>query len=184
MNLLAQLHARPYGVCLLLAALFLPACASLDRHAYYSSVDQPKTIAVRDPYTNHVFWTMDVPVNHKLKLNFDRKGEIELAKVSGKPATSMTWSLSGPTKHGSGSVKLYGTPVIIDVSLRPAPEYPPNFPGPQVPSDRSTAAAVNTTPAPVSTSAGAPGGAQAVPPSVPETPADEPAPPPADLSKP
>lgn len=109
---------------LLAVSLAITACASFDRHKYYSSVDLPLTVAVRDSFSREALWQMDVPVHHTLKLDFDRGGEIEAIRVSGKPATSLKWSVSGPTYNKKGSAPLPGTPVYIDQTHRPAPEYP------------------------------------------------------------
>ncbi len=112
-------------LALLTLCLAITACASFDRHKYYSSVDLPLTVAVRDSFTKEALWQMDVPVHHTLKLDFDRAGEIEAMKVSGKPATSLRWEVSGPTYNKNGSAPLPGTPIYIDQKHRPAPEYPP-----------------------------------------------------------
>jgi hypothetical protein len=96
---------------------------SIDRHVYESTVQLPTNVAVVEPYSGEVLWSMEVPVEHKLTLDFNRSGEFEPAVISGHPATSMSWRLSGPRKE-SGSVKLPGTPVGMKVSYRQAPEFP------------------------------------------------------------
>ncbi len=96
---------------------------SLDRHVYESTVQLPTNVAVVEPYSGEVLWSMEVPVEHKLTLDFSRKNEAEPASVSGHPATSMSWKLSGARKE-SGKVSLPGTPVGMKVSYRQAPEFP------------------------------------------------------------
>lgn len=122
-------HARPrvIGRVLGLVALCLglTACASFDRHKYYSSVDLPRTVRVVDSFTGEPFWEMDIPVHHTLVLDLDRAGEIESLSVSGKPATRLKWSVKGPRVNKSGSGPLPGTPVYIEQTFRPAPEFPP-----------------------------------------------------------
>lgn len=124
---------RPLFLALLALVLLLPACASsLDRHRYTSTVDSPKTIVIRDPYTDHVYWSMDIPVEHTLYINLNSRHDMEMVKQTPAPADSMQWELTGPLRknHREGRVNLPGTPVLIDLKLRPAPEYPADFKGP------------------------------------------------------
>jgi hypothetical protein len=122
-----RFSARSAGRTLGLAALCLAltACASFDRHTYYSSVDLPRTVRVVESFTSEPIWEMGVPAHYTLVLDLDRAGEIEIMRVSGKPATSMNWSLKGPQHNRKGTIPLPGTPVYIEQTFRPAPEFPP-----------------------------------------------------------
>lgn len=113
------------------ASLLLAACASVDSSTYESSVNLPTTITVEDPYTHHVYWGMDIPVGRALTIDLDRSGDFEWFSVSGRPATSLNWKLTGPGKDESGSLALPGTPVVVVVSYRPSPEYPADYTGPR-----------------------------------------------------
>lgn len=119
---------------LTLAAGLLAGCESLpdhtfmsmDRHVYHSTVQLPTNVQIVEPYSGEVLWSMEVPVEHKLVLDFDRKGEAELVSVSQHPATNMKWWLvpQGKGQKESGSVALNGTPVSMKVSYRKSPEFP------------------------------------------------------------
>jgi len=119
------------GLALAGSFWFVTACASLDRATYESTVDLPTTITIEDPYTHHVYWGMEIPVSRSLTVDLDRAGDFEFFRVSGKPATSLHWKLTGPGKDESGSLALPGTPVIVVVSYRPSPEYPAGYTGPR-----------------------------------------------------
>lgn len=113
------------------ASVLLTACASTDRSTYESTVNLPTTITVEDPYTHHVYWGMEIPVGRALTIDLDRSGDFEWFSVSGRPATSLNWKLTGPGKDESGSLALPGTPVVVVVSYRPSPEYPADYTGPR-----------------------------------------------------
>ena len=113
---------------LLTLTLGLGGC-SMDKHAYSSTIHLPKTVALRDTVTDETIWKLDIPVQHELLLDFDRSGEIELAKVRAElPADTMTWKLRTLDSHkkvAKGKVKLpYPNPVSMVVTLRPSPEMP------------------------------------------------------------
>ena len=111
-------------------ALVMTAC-SQDRDVHYSTVYLPITIEVFDPGTATVIWKMDVPVQHKLIMDFNRTDDIEFAGVDpDKPATSFRWSLirtRGGKRVDHGRVQLQGVPVLKRISYRPAPEYPAHY---------------------------------------------------------
>ncbi len=117
---------------LLMVAPLMTAC-STDTYYYHSTIDKPTTITLYDPMAQESLWTKDIPVGQSLKMDLDRKGEgslMELIKMQkGMPATVMRWKLYKTTGWNntvdSDTLKLPGTPVRIDVSYRPAPEYPP-----------------------------------------------------------
>lgn len=114
-----------------LLAMLLTAC-SRDVHVFNSTVDQPTNVTIYDPMAKQALWTREIPVGQSLRLDFDRAGESGLREFittnKSMPATQMKWKMyrtDGWTRPlGSESVKLPGTPVRIDVSYRPSPEYP------------------------------------------------------------
>lgn len=120
------------AISALALAATLMGC-SMDRHVYRSTVDLPTTISIEDPYNNQSLWQMDIPVGLDLTIDFDREGELEVASVSGLPATSMQWKLIDQRNKGidHGAIALPGTPVVIRVTYRPAPEYPQAYTGPR-----------------------------------------------------
>lgn len=127
-NALRQLPTLAAACCLTLA---VAGCGSLpdhlfysgDRHVFYSTVQLPTNVAVVEPYSGDVLWSMEVPVEHKLIVNFERSGELEPVSVSTQPSTAMKWKLFGANAE-SGTVELPGTAVAMRISYRPRPEYP------------------------------------------------------------
>lgn len=98
-----------------LAALLLTACASQDKHVFESTDHLPATVTVVDTTTDQTLWSRDVPPQHKLVMDFDRDGEVEFFKVTGKPATSLRYTLKdakGKTIE-SETVQLPGTSLLI-----------------------------------------------------------------------
>ncbi len=123
---------HPYytTVCIMCAvAVSLSSGCSDDTHEFRSSVDLPTTVALHDAARDRTLWTKDIPVEHRLVLDLDRQGENELAEISMRPGTQAKWELFGPpnmkTPVGSDTIALPGTPVMIKVSYRPSPEFPP-----------------------------------------------------------
>ena len=58
---------------MLVVTMFLSAmgCSASDKHVFVSTVYQPTTLTLLDTYQNQSVWEMDIPVNHKLVLDFD-----------------------------------------------------------------------------------------------------------------
>lgn len=111
----------------LLAVLCLAGCSN-DRHVFYSTPDQPTTVSIADPLTNSVLWEMEIPVQRKLVVNFERKGDVEIMKVDPKkPATKVKWKLydlQSNDKFEEHEQPLPGTPIVMRVRIRP-PELTP-----------------------------------------------------------
>ncbi len=109
-------------------SLFGVGCSE-DRHLFYSSVERPTNIALVDPLSDTPVWIKQVPVGQTLELDFDRGDENELQQVQNKPPTHLTWKLYGHSLKDDPldeeTLALPGTPLIIKVSYRPGPEYPP-----------------------------------------------------------
>ena len=116
--------------CLLIVAI--NGC-SRDIHQFYSTMDSPKTIKVIETGTNNVVWVKEIPVNHRLMVDFNRTWQIEgFTGVKPElPANRMKWSLyKGGTiffRTDGGSVKLSGIPVRLDMEVRSTPEFPPDY---------------------------------------------------------
>lgn len=119
---------------LTLAALLLPACSrSRDVASYESSLVRPTSIAVVDSLTGETAWSMDIPAEHRLVLDFEGEDAAEAFRFEMTPAKTMEWKLLGPghKKNMFGSysgevvesdvVELGGRPVFVQVSYR-APE--------------------------------------------------------------
>ena len=123
------------SVTLVAVALTLAAC-SQDRHVFRSTVFSPKTVEVRDMVSRRVIWTKDVPVGYQLVMDFDTPYEMAPYRIGTNPPTELTWYIARsesdvPRKIEKGKLRLPGVNVIIDVTLRPVPEYPPGYsPGP------------------------------------------------------
>ncbi len=114
--------------CVGLALLTSLTGCSFDKHVFESTVDLPTSVALVDPLRNKTLWQMDIPVEHKLVLDFDRPFEIEPIWSNQKPATQMTWRLYNVREVRPKywkSMKLPGEPFVMRVSYRPSPEFPP-----------------------------------------------------------
>ncbi len=140
-------HTTPFRIGLTLLALTLTltlvgcgdayrtntvrhSLASTDRYEYASTPNLPTNIKLVDAYSGDVFWEREIPVGQTLIINLDRKGEMELLSVSGRPATKVTWKIYGPDLNKpleKGQKELPGIPVMLKVGYRPAPEYPADY---------------------------------------------------------
>lgn len=112
----------------LICAPLLTGC-SQDKIVIDSTVFYPASVAIVDPGRKLTIWQMDVPVDHKLVLDFDRPLELEFLNANMKPATKMSWRLylsgrGAPVEKDR--IDLPGTPIIVRETYRPAPEYPPH----------------------------------------------------------
>lgn len=104
--------------------------ASNDAHEYESTPLLPATVQLKEVHSGTVLWKYDIPAGSKLVVDYDTEGDIELASISGKPATSMKWWVYGTSRGeptDKGEMALQGMPVIIELSYRPGPELPPGY---------------------------------------------------------
>ena len=130
---LRTLHKDPTPMKLLyliaMAGLLLPAC-SVDKHSYTSTPFRPTSVDLVAPQAG-VVWTMDIPVNHTLKIDLDRPGDIEVfSNDPEKSPTRMHWklvALNTGARTDSGNEVLPGIPLYIKMRFRPAPEWPADF---------------------------------------------------------
>ena len=118
--------------CVLSLGCFLSACtSSADKSVYHSTPWSPKTIMVRDTLSHKVIWAKDIPVNHRLLLDFNRPGDRPPFKInSTDPATEMVWSLTQDgtkTMVEEGILQLQGAPIMISMQIRERPEFPPGY---------------------------------------------------------
>jgi hypothetical protein len=108
------------------AGLVLSALTGCSTGVYKSTPELPATVWIEDVNLHKIIWSMDVPVQHKLALKFDRQGGMWDA---GLPATSVDWTLK--TLEGdqvaTDTVKLPGTAIKLGVDYR-APEMPATQP--------------------------------------------------------
>jgi hypothetical protein len=123
------LMAVPKLIAAILGGVLLIGCqASQDQHTFDSTPHLPTTVSLMDTANNTVFWTMEVPVWCRLKLDFDRESQREKWKVDPTfPATAMRWEMHRKdTKQvvKSGTEKLGGLPLLIRVTYRDRPEIP------------------------------------------------------------
>lgn len=122
-------HART--LLPLLAAALLAGChVSDDKHTFTSTVWQPMNIEVLDQITRKRLWYYEIPTYHKLTLEFTRPPEVKFIQVKPHPATEMRWTLKHVEKNGvvdKGEQTLSGMPIIMRMSIREAPELPPDL---------------------------------------------------------
>lgn len=130
-----------FRLMLLAAVLFiLPACSSADEHVFRSTIDVPKTITIYDSMRKTELWSKAIPVEHRLVLDFEREGDVPLMKSSLKPAETMKWSLYATNQDDpveEGVETMPGTPIIMKMTIRPAPEFPAP-PAPVIPAEPAT----------------------------------------------
>jgi len=136
---------RPFGsahaACLtacVLAALLATGCTSDNTHEFQSRIYQPITITLSDPARQTELWTYDIPTQHMLVLDYNRElqsgwgNEMELFRVKDIPPTHVKWRLY----RGFGKdidrqiakcrLELPGSPVKMEMTIRPTPEFPPD----------------------------------------------------------
>lgn len=132
---------------MLVVTMFLSAmgCSAKDKHVFVSTVYQPTTLTLLDVYQNQSVWEMDIPVNHKLVVNFDNDAKGQTADAAGAPSW-VNWKLyridDQPTDTGkkhkgvlvdSDHVDLTGTKIRMQVNYRPSPEMPGSLEAAPVP---------------------------------------------------
>lgn len=132
---------------MLVVTMFLSAmgCTAQDKHVFVSTVHQPTTLSLLDVYQNESVWEMDIPVNHKLVLDFGNNPSGQKADASGSPSW-VDWELyriddqsvnTGRKHHSvlvdSERVDLTGSKVRMQVNYRPSPEMPGSLEAAPVP---------------------------------------------------
>lgn len=138
----------PRALTLLLAitlTLLAMGCSTSDKHVFVSTAHQPTTLALLDTYQNQSVWEMDIPVNHRLVLDFGNNPQGQPADGSGAPSW-VNWKLyridgqpadTGRAHKGvlvdSDRVDLTGMKVRMQVSYRPSPELPGSLEAAPVP---------------------------------------------------
>ncbi len=131
-------NARTF-LTLVVMTLILSAtgCANKqDRHVFLSTVERPTTITLLDVYQNQSVWELDIPVNHKLVLNFENNLQGQTDTLGQAPSW-VDWELyraddqpsdTGVERKGKllrkEKLDLTGTAVRMQVTYRPAPEMP------------------------------------------------------------
>lgn len=137
----------PRALMLLLAVTFTLSsmgCSSKDQHVFVSTVQQPTTLTLLDSNLNQSVWEMDIPVNHKLVLDFENN--VQNTDAMGTSESWVDWQLfrsdDQPTDTGRGRkgtlvqsdrIDLTGTLVRMQVNYRPAPEMPGSLEAAPVP---------------------------------------------------
>lgn len=139
--------------CLLALTLTLSTigCSAKDKHTFVSTVSQPTTIVLLDTYQSQAVWEMDIPVNHKLVLDFE--GTASGQSSEGTSPSWVNWKLyraddlptnTGRARKGtlidSDRVDLTGKKILMQSSFRPAPEIPGSVDAAPVPVQKSTQA--------------------------------------------
>jgi hypothetical protein len=122
-------------VLALMLTLSTIGCSSKDKHVFLSTVNQPTTLVLIDTYSSEAVWEMDIPVNHKLVLDFD--GTATGQTSDGVSPSWVDWKLyraddlptdAGKARKGklvrSDRVDLTGKKVLMQTSFRPSPETP------------------------------------------------------------
>ena len=140
--------------CLLALTLTLSSlgCAAKDKHVFVSTVNQPTTVVLLDTYKSEAVWEMDIPVNHKLILDFE--GTADKASSEGVAQSWVNWKLyraddlptdTGRARKGSlidsDRVDLTGAKILMQSSFRPSPEMPGSIDAAPVPMRKSSKAA-------------------------------------------
>ena len=139
--------------CLLALTLTLSSLGcSNDKHVFVSTVNQPTTVILLDTYKSQAVWEMDIPVNHKLVLDFD--GTEAGTSSEGVAPNWVNWKLyraddlptnTGRARKGtlvsSDRVDLTGAKILMQASYRPSPELPGSADAAPVPVMKSSQAA-------------------------------------------
>ena len=118
-----------YGLTLALLLAPLSAC-SQDKHVFRSTTFTPTTAAIRELINDEILWSRDVPVGYKLVMNLDSGMEIEGFTYNAEPADRFSWKIANLRTNEvveKGKQRLPGIPIMIERTLRPAPEAPANY---------------------------------------------------------
>ncbi len=124
-------------------------CAAKDKHVFVSTVSQPTSLALLDTYSNETVWELDIPVNHKLVLDFE--GTAGGKSSEGVAPSWVNCKLyraddlptdTGRARRGSlvskERIDITGKKVLMQVSHRPAPEIPGSIDAAPVPVQETT----------------------------------------------
>ncbi len=119
-------------------------CAAKDKHVFVSTVSLPTTLTLLDTYQSEAIWEMDIPVNHKLILDFE--GTATGQSSDGVSPSWVNWKLyraddlptdTGRARKGtlisSDRVDLTGKRIMMQTRFRPAPEIPGSIDAAPVP---------------------------------------------------
>jgi len=145
-------RALTFAAALPILALVV-GCTASDKHDFYSTITQPTSVTLVDTYQGEEVWSMDIPVNHVLSLDF--KGNAQGGGGSSISASSsVAWKLrevsdqprhSGYGKAGklldSDTIDLTGKRVRMQISYRTSPELPGTLDAAPIPT-RETAESV------------------------------------------
>lgn len=146
-------RTTPGMTVLLAGVLGLVGCsASRNEHSFKSESHLPTTLQITDAMSGNVVWAMDVPVGDRLTVDFNRPHNVEFIKNAHEPPTSMGWKLyhidtawqTQPYKTGNLDLS---SRVVMKVSYRPSPEYPPGYKVPGVPESEIAGVTQNASPA-------------------------------------
>lgn len=126
-SMITRLALLGLAVCLQIGC----QAASFDIHTFTSTVNHPVTVNLIASQTGGaILWSKEVPVNHRLRVDLNTKGDIPMVKVDPqRPATGMSWTLSDlyGSRLESGRMDLPGVPVYLQTQMRPSPEFPADF---------------------------------------------------------
>ncbi len=138
-------------VLALILTLSSLGCAAKDKHVFVSTVNLPTTIVLLDTYTSEAAWEMDIPVNHKLVLDFE--GTASGQSADGVSPSWVNWKLyraddlptdTGRARKGklidSDRVDLTGMKILMKTSFRPSPEIPGSIDAAPIPVRKTTQA--------------------------------------------
>ena len=139
-----------YALALMLTLSSL-GCAAKDKHVFISTVNQPTTVVLLDTYKSEAVWEMDIPVNHKLVLDFE--GTTSGRSADGVSPSWVNWKLyraddlptdTGRARRGklidSDRVDLTGKKILMQTSFRPSPEIPGSVDAAPIPVRNTTQA--------------------------------------------
>ncbi len=140
------------GMIVLAAFVGLTGCsASRNEHSFKSEPHLPTTLQLTDALSGNVIWAMNIPVGDRLTVDFDRPNDVEFIKNAHEPPSLMKWKLyhiaTGWQSHPykTGKVDL-NSRVVMKVSYRPTPEYPPGYKVAGVPESEIASVTQDTTP--------------------------------------
>lgn len=118
---------RRCSTILLIAILStLVVGCSQDRFTYKSTELLPVSLSVVDTRSDEVIWSRDIPVRHKMVVDFDGAVDILGVYTDKRPAKKMTWKLldiDTDQKIETGIVDLDSTIPMLKVDYRQAPEF-------------------------------------------------------------
>ncbi|WP_428388079.1 hypothetical protein [Mucisphaera sp.] len=102
-----------------LAGVTLAVGCTADRTTYVSTAMSLKTVEVVDTLRDETLWTMDIPAEQKLIIDFDSPREDAIFKYDGSPPTIFSWEL-----REAGSKTLFGQYYLSDAIDKGKVELP------------------------------------------------------------